>query len=275
MKPTYTHTRRPTAVPSAVPTASEQGSSSSDWTEDPNSFVIGASVGGAVCFGLCGLYVLYRRTKHKKKKESAEKVPMAAVASTVDTVVDTSAGSPALQAVISTAAEVRVREPERYSFHTPAAQPYQPRSRNVSFVSQTSFNNFLQVGSRSRGVSFASDTSFANETRSRFVSFASISSFSTTQPGESRSRAASFVSNTSYNISSLHSSERSFDQYIEFGSNLHQQDGENVYSSIMDSCRERSDSEQSSDASLSSESCNTNSSEQDLHYVDIHFTEQG
>jgi hypothetical protein len=242
--PTRAHTRRPSAVRTDTPTLSSTGaegsSSGSTWTDDQSSYVIGASAGGAVCFGLCGLYVLYRRRARKQKEKSTVKVNQIATADLSTRLSDTPpVQPPPATPVVSAAAEWGVREPARYNFNTPIetrsrcvcyvsassiSNLHLPvsgvRSRGVSFTSDASPDNTPQGGGRSRGVSFASDTSFTNEARSRFVSYASISSMSTLYEAGVRSHGASMVSTASYNISSLHTSERSFDGIEEYEVNI-------------------------------------------------------
>jgi len=64
-------TSAPSTPPTPEPTVSVGGGANG---RDLPAYVIGASVGGAVCFGLCGLYLLYRRrTRQALHKVAADK----------------------------------------------------------------------------------------------------------------------------------------------------------------------------------------------------------
>ena len=160
--------RAPTALPS-VEEQEETDKPSSKKQEDTTPYVISASVGGAVCFGLCGLYVLYRRRRRKDKnnKVTTSERRMSRTLSFAE-----SAPPPPVSPSHS---------------HTPGRSPTFRRKRHGSGQEQDWFTSGLG---------------------------ASMSEKSIPVLNSLRARSLSAARSSSFNLSSLHSSERSFEQYL-------------------------------------------------------------
>jgi len=74
VRPSRVPTAHPTlraVSPTTTPTTEDAGTSSAGRRSDSTSYAIAASVGGAVCLGLCGLHVLYRRKLHSARAKVA------------------------------------------------------------------------------------------------------------------------------------------------------------------------------------------------------------
>lgn len=180
-------------APSVTPTVAVVGANNADsgWNKDPNSFVIGASVGGAVCVGLCGLYVLYRRRKAQKtSKGTINKIR--------------SAGRPE-------SADVSPVPPPLPPLHQsspppPSAHFDSSRVRSGSFVDSDSTSV-----RRSSHINDHQHYQHSDLCQSDQLHLSCRSS----SPSGNRRRGESFVSQASHFLSSLHTSEQSFHEHNE------------------------------------------------------------
>lgn len=105
------------------------------------AFVIGASVGCAVCVMLCGMYVLYRRrTKLARKKIAAKKITGRFVVSGDMSVLD----SPPAPVVVGAVSQWKLRDPQHFNRrqsdeHVSIVTTARNRVRSLSAVSSASF----------------------------------------------------------------------------------------------------------------------------------------
>jgi len=128
---TYAPTAGPSADASLSPTSDEQPVQSDSRSDQASPFVIGAFTAGAVCLGLCGLYVLYRRNQAKTKQKTT---------STKIVVVDLSTPdiTPPLPIIHVDKVDVKVRKAQKYNN---SSIDYPLTIRNMAVLQSSSVSN--------------------------------------------------------------------------------------------------------------------------------------